>query len=117
MLILLPYLQQLLKQLYPLGLQLSGIHQLIVMLPPGTQVALLGDELRGFAAVGLEKVDRFLPLGEPEFGLGHWSFKGSIVISDDKKISFGCYPSRLSGTDMVPVPFQPVPEQNNHGSC
>lgn len=71
MLVLLPQLQQLLKHLYPLRLQLPGIHQLLVVLPPGAHVALLRDKLGGFAVIGFQEVDGFLPFGEPEFGLGH----------------------------------------------
>lgn len=71
MLVLLPQLQQLLKHLYPLRLQLPGIHQLLVVLPPTAHVASLRDELGWFAVVGFQKVDGFLPFGEPEFGLGH----------------------------------------------
>ena len=71
MLVLLPQLQQPLKQLHPLRLQLPGIHQLLVVLPPRAHVAFLRDELRGFAAVGFQKVDGFLPFGEPEFVLSH----------------------------------------------
>ena len=41
------------------------------MLPPGAQVAFLRDELGGFAVVGFQEVEGFLPFGEPEFGLGH----------------------------------------------
>ena len=71
MLVLLPQLQQLLKHLQPLRLQLPGIHQLLVVLPPRAHVSLLRDELGGFAVVGFQKVDGFLPFVEPEFGLGH----------------------------------------------
>ena len=67
MLILLPQLQQPLKHLHPLRLQLPGIHQLLVVLPPRAHVALLGDELGGFAVVGFQEVNGFLPFGEPEF--------------------------------------------------
>ena len=74
MLVLLPQLQQPLKQLHPLLLQLPGIHQLLVVLPPRAQVAFLRDELGGFAVVGFQEVDGFLPFGEPEFGLGHITF-------------------------------------------
>ena len=74
MLVLLPQLQQLLKHLHPLRLQLPGIHQLLVVLPPRAQVAFLRDELGGFAVVGFQEVDGFLPFGEPEFGLGHITF-------------------------------------------
>ena len=41
------------------------------MFPPVADVAFFGDELGGVAMVGLEKVDGFLPFGEPEFVLGH----------------------------------------------
>ena len=41
------------------------------MLPPRSQVAFLRDELGGFAVVGFQEVDGFLPFGEPEFVLGH----------------------------------------------
>ena len=71
MLVLLPQLQQPLKQLHPLLLQLPGIHQLLVVLPPRAQVAFLRDELGGFAVVGFQEVDGVLPFGEPELGLGH----------------------------------------------
>ena len=74
MLVLLPQLQQPLKQLHPLRLQLPGIHQLLVVLPPRAQVAFLRDELGGFAVIGFHEVDGFLPFGEPEFGLGHITF-------------------------------------------
>jgi len=49
----------------------TGIHQLLVMLPPRAHIALLRDELGGLAVVGFQKVDGFLPFGEPEFGLSH----------------------------------------------
>ena len=71
MLVLLPQRQQLLEQLQPLRLQLPGIHQLLIVLPPRAHVALLRDELGGFAVVGFQEVDGFLPFGEPELGLGH----------------------------------------------
>ena len=41
------------------------------MLPPRAHIAFLRDELGGFAVVGFEEVDGFLPFGEPKFGLGH----------------------------------------------
>ena len=44
------------------------------MLPPRAQVAFLRDELGGFAVIGFQEVDGFLPLNEPEFGLGHITF-------------------------------------------
>ena len=71
MLVLLPQRQQLLEQLHPLRLQLTGIHQLLVVLPPRAHVAFLRVELGGFAVVGFQEVDGFLPFGEPEFGLSH----------------------------------------------
>lgn len=79
-LILLPQLQQPLKQLHPLRLQLPGIHQLLVVLPPRAHIAFLRDELGGFAMVGFQEVDGFLPFGEPEFGLGH----NALLRGDDK---------------------------------
>ena len=88
MLVLLPQLQQPLKQLHPLRLQLPGIHQLLVVLPPRAQVAFLRDELGGFAVIGFQEVDGFLPLNEPEFGLGHITF-----IKADKFIALGCPPA------------------------
>ncbi len=60
-----------LKHLQPLRLQLAGIHQLLVVFPPRAHVAFLRDELGGFAVVGFQEVDGFLPFGEPEFVLGH----------------------------------------------
>ena len=71
MLIPLPQLQQLLEHLHPLGLQLPGIHQLLVVLPPRAHVAFLRDELGGLAVVGFQEVNGFLPFGKPEFVLGH----------------------------------------------
>ena len=71
MFVLLPQLQQLLKHLHPLRLQLTGIHKLLVVLPPTAHVAFLRDELGGFAVVGFQEVDGILPFGEPEFVLGH----------------------------------------------
>ena len=71
MFVLLPQLQQMLKHLYPLRLQLPGIHQLLIMLPPRAHIAFLRDELGGFAVVGFQKVDGILPFGEPEFVLSH----------------------------------------------
>ena len=71
MFIPLPQLQQVLKHLQTLRLQLPGIHQLLVVLPPRAQVAFLRDELGGFAVVSFQKVNGFLLFGEPEFGLGH----------------------------------------------
>ena len=41
------------------------------MLPPTAHVALLRDKLGGFAVIGFQEVDGFLPFGEPEFVLGH----------------------------------------------
>ena len=73
-LVLLPQLQQPLKQLHPLRLQLPCIHQLLVVLPPGPHIALLRHKLGRFAVVGFQEVDGFLPFGEPEFGLGHITF-------------------------------------------
>ena len=67
-------LQQLLEQLHPLRLQVARIHQLIVVLPPGAQVAFLRDELGGFAVVGFQEVEGFLPFGEPEFVLSHMDY-------------------------------------------
>ena len=71
MLILLPYLQQLLEHPHPLRLQFAGIHQLLVVLPPVAHVAFLRDELGGLAVIGFEEVDGILPSGNPEFVLGH----------------------------------------------
>ena len=71
MFIPLPQLKQLLEQLQALRLQVAGIHQLLVVLPPRAHVAFLRDELGGFAVIGFQKVDGFLPFGEPEFGLSH----------------------------------------------
>ena len=71
MFVLLPQLQQMLKHFHPLRLQLPGIHQLLVVLPPRAHVAFFWDELGGFAVVGFEEVDGFLPFGEPEFVLSH----------------------------------------------
>ena len=71
MLIPLPQLQQLLEHLHPLRLQLPRIHQLLVVLPQRAHVALLRHKLGGFAVVDFEKVNGFLPFGEPEFVLGH----------------------------------------------
>ena len=78
-LVLLPQLQQLLKHLQPLRLQLPGIHQLLVVLPPRAHVAFLGYELGGFAMVGFHEVDGSLPFGEPEFVLGHIEY--AVVVS------------------------------------
>ena len=69
--VLLPQLQQLLKHLHPLRLQVAGIHQLLVVLPPRAKVAFLRDELGGFAVVGFQEVNGFLSFGMPEFVLGH----------------------------------------------
>ena len=74
MLVLLPQLQQLLKHFHPLRLQLPGIHQLLVMLPPRAQVALLRHKLGEFAMAGFQEVDGFFLFGEPEFGLGHMDY-------------------------------------------
>ena len=71
MLIPLPQLQQLLEHFHPFRLQLPRIHQLLVVLPPGAHVAFLRDELGGLPVVSFQKVDGFLPFGEPEFVLGH----------------------------------------------
>ena len=71
MLVLLPQLQQLLEQLHPLWLQVARIHQLLIMLSPRAHIAFLRDELGGFAVIGFQEVDGFLPFGEAEFGLGH----------------------------------------------
>ena len=81
MLILLPQLQQLLKHLHPLQLQHPRIHQLLIVLPPRAQVAFLRDELGGFAVVGFQEVDGFLPFGEPEFVLGHrwWMVRTTLT--------------------------------------
>lgn len=49
------------------------------MLPPRAQVAFLRDELGGFAVVGFQKVDGFLPFGEPKFVLGH--IECAVVVS------------------------------------
>lgn len=59
------------------------------MLPPTAHVAFLRDELGGFAVIGFQEVDGFLPLGEPEFGLGHKSpFKScSELLSDYSKLN------------------------------
>ena len=72
MLVLLPQLQQLLKHLHPLRLQLPGIHQLLVVLPPRAHVAFLRDELGGFVIVGFQEINDFLPLGELELVLGYY---------------------------------------------
>lgn len=69
--ILLPQLQQLLEQLHTLHLQLTGIHQLLAVLPPRAHVAFLRDELGGFVIVGFQEVSDLLPLGEIEFILGN----------------------------------------------
>ena len=74
MLILLPYLQKLPEQLQPLRLQLPGIHQLLVVLPPGAHIALLRHKLGGLAVISFQEVDRFLPFCQPEFVLGHCLF-------------------------------------------
>ena len=71
MLVLFTQCKQLLEEVYPLRLQLAGIHELLVVLPPGAHVAFLRDELGGFAVVGFQEVDGFLPFGEPEFVLSH----------------------------------------------
>ena len=71
MLVPLPQFQQLFEHLQTLRLQLPCIHELLVVLPPGAHVALLRHKLGGFAVVGFQKVDGFLPFCEPEFGLGH----------------------------------------------
>ena len=71
MFILLPYLQPPLEHLQPLRLQLPSIHQLLIVLPPRAHIAFLRDELGGFAMVGLQEVNGFLPFGEPKFGLCH----------------------------------------------
>lgn len=60
-----------LEQLHTPRLQLAGIHQLLVVLPPRAHVAFLRVELGGFAVVGFQEVNGFLPFGEPEFVLGH----------------------------------------------
>ena len=52
-------------------LHLSGIHQLLVVLPPGTHVTFLRNKLGGFAVVGFQEIDGFLPFGEPKFVLIH----------------------------------------------
>ena len=75
--ILISQLQKLLEQLHPLRLQVTGIHQLLVVLPPRAHVALLRDELGGFAVVCFQEVDGFLPFVEPKFGLGH---KGGRIL-------------------------------------
>ena len=41
MLIPLPQLQQLLEHLHPLGLQLTGVHELLVVLPPGAHTLFI----------------------------------------------------------------------------
>ena len=74
MLIPLPYLQKLPEHLQPLWLQLPGIHQLLVVLPPGPHIALLRHKLGRFAMVCLQEVNRFLPFGQPEFVLSHCLF-------------------------------------------
>ncbi len=76
--ILFPEFEQLLKHLLPLRLQLASIHQLLVVFPPRAQVELLRDELGGFAVIGFQEVDGFLPFGEPEFALGHDDKGGGI---------------------------------------
>ena len=86
MLIPLPQLQQLLEHLHPFRLQLPCIHQFLVVLPPGAHVAFLRDELGGFAVVSLQKVDGFLPFGEPEFVLGHISYWANF-----QRLSMGKY--------------------------
>ena len=91
--VLLSQLQQLLKHLQTLRLQVAGIHQLLVVLPPRAHVAFLRDELGGFAVVGFQEVDGFLPFGEPEFGLGHITF-----IKADKFIALGCPPAPQTQT-------------------
>ena len=70
--ILLPQLQQLLEQLHTLRLQLTRIHQLLVVLPPRAHVAFLRDELGGFAVVGFQEVNDLLPLGELDLILGYY---------------------------------------------
>jgi len=50
---------------------LPGIHQLLIMLPPRPNIAFPRDELGGFAMVGFQKVNGFLPFDEPELVLGH----------------------------------------------
>ena len=54
-LILLPQLQQLLEHLHSLRLQLPGVHQLLVVLPPRAHVAFLRHKLGGFAVVNTTK--------------------------------------------------------------
>ena len=87
MLVLLPQLQQLLKHLHPLRLQLPGIHQLLVVLPPRAQVAFLRDELGWFAVVSFQEVDGFLPFSEPEFILGH--LRGTLMLELERLIVGG----------------------------
>lgn len=60
-----------LEKLQSLRIQAAGVHQLLVVLPPRAHVAFLRDELGGFAMVGFQEVDGFLPFSEPEFVLGH----------------------------------------------
>lgn len=63
--------QQLLEHLHPLRLQLTRIHELLIVLPPGAHVALLWHKLGGFAMIGFQEVDGLLPFGQLEFELGH----------------------------------------------
>ena len=59
MFILLSPPQQLFEHLQTLRLQFTGIHQLLIVLPPRAQVAFLRDELGGFAVVGFQKDNGF----------------------------------------------------------
>lgn len=79
--ILITQLQKLLEQLHTLRLQVACIHQLLVVLPPRAHVALLRDELGGFAVVGFQKVDGFLPFGQPEFVLSHYRLYGKSSVN------------------------------------
>ncbi len=106
MFVLLPQLQQPLKQLHPLRFQLPGIHQLLVVLPPRAHVAFLRDELGGFAVVGFQKVNGFLPFGESEFVLGHCSGFNKIreafaprTVNFSTSSTPSCSPTTLEDTN------------------
>ena len=73
MLVSFPQFQQLLKHLHPLRLQFSRIHRLLIVLPPRPHITFLRHKLGRLPVIGLQEVDGFLPLGEPEFALGHKS--------------------------------------------
>ena len=82
--VLLPNLQQPLKHIHTLKFQLPGIHQLLVVLPPRAHVTLLRNKFGGFAVIGFEEVDGFLPFGQPEFVLGHgmiWRYSRMSCLS------------------------------------